>query len=475
MRAWGPDEVVLLPLYPHYSTTTTGSSLTAWREAAAQAGLAKPATTLCCYHAASGYVAATAACVRRAYEAARAELAARARLRVLFSAHGLPETIVKRGDPYQFQVERTVAAVVRSLAIPDLDFAVCYQSRATPQKWIDPSTEEAIERAATTKSPCWSCRSPSCPSIRRRWWSWMWNTATWRRKWACPAISGRRRRTATLASSRAWPTSCGERSPQGLACAASPAAAPAPRRTAIARTPAPENPPTRRGGVSFTTALPLRLVIFDCDGVLVDSEGPSNRAVAEEVTALGWPMTEAESTQLFIGCQLGGIADVVEAHLGRPVPEGWVEHLRRRIVDVLSNEVEAMPGAAEVLAATAALGLPIRVASNSSHREMQVKFARTGLAARLQGRTHSAYDVAQGKPAPDVYLAAAAAEGVPPGACAVVEDSVPGTMAAVAAGMACIGLDAHGDGAELRAAGAHLIRGLRELPPLFQAAMRRAA
>ncbi len=227
--------------------------------------------------------------------------------------------------------------------------------------------------------------------------------------------------------------------------------------------------------MSFTTPLPLRLVIFDCDGVLVDSEGPSNRAVAEELTALGWAMTEAQSTQRFIGYQLGGIAEVAEAHLGRKLPEGWVEHLRRRLIDVLANEVEAMPGAAEVLAATAAMGLAVRVASNSSHQEMRVKFDRTGLAALVAARTHSAYDVPKGKPAPDVYLAAAVAEGVPPGACAVVEDSVPGTMAAVAAGMACIGLDVQGDGAELLAAGACVIRELRELPPLFRSAMRRAA
>ena len=127
--------------------------------------------------------------------------------------------------------------------------------------------------------------------------------------------------------------------------------------------------------------------------MLVDSEGPSNRAVAEEITALGWPMNEAESTQLFIGYQLGGIATVVEAHLGCKVPQGWVEHLRLRLLDVLAREVEAMPGAAEVLAATAAMGLPSRVASNSSHREMRVKFARTGLASLVEGRTHSAYDV----------------------------------------------------------------------------------
>ncbi len=103
VRDWAPDEVVLLPLYPQYSTTTTGSSLTAWREAAARADLVAPVTTLCCYHADPGYVAATAAGVRRAYDAALAALDGKVPLRVLFSAHGLPETIVKQGDPYQFQ------------------------------------------------------------------------------------------------------------------------------------------------------------------------------------------------------------------------------------------------------------------------------------------------------------------------------------------------------------------------------------
>ena len=151
VRDWGPSEVLLLPLYPQYSTTTTGSSLTAWREAAAQAGLAKPTTTLCCYHSESAYLAATAAIVRRSLEEARAKLPRDAGLRVLFSAHGLPEVIIKKGDPYQFQVERTVSGVVRLLAIPGLDWTVCYQSRATPQKWIGPSTEQEVERAAHDK------------------------------------------------------------------------------------------------------------------------------------------------------------------------------------------------------------------------------------------------------------------------------------------------------------------------------------
>jgi protoporphyrin/coproporphyrin ferrochelatase len=152
VSAWGPDEVVLLPLYPQYSTTTTGSSLTAWREAAARVGLVAPTTTLCCYHSDPGFARATASLVRAAYERARAELAPGTPLRVLFSAHGLPEDIVKAGDPYQFQVERTVTAVMREWGRGDVDRAVCYQSRATPQVWLGPSTEEEIERAAHDKA-----------------------------------------------------------------------------------------------------------------------------------------------------------------------------------------------------------------------------------------------------------------------------------------------------------------------------------
>ena len=219
----------------------------------------------------------------------------------------------------------------------------------------------------------------------------------------------------------------------------------------------------------------LRLVIYDCDGVLVDSEAPSNRAVAEEVTKLGWPMTTAESMARFVGHTLPDIMLVAEAHLGRPAPPGWAGMLRDRIVDVMVHEAEPMPGAADALHATMALGLPFRVASNSSHAEMRAKFGRTGLDRLVQGRVHSVEDVAAGKPAPDVFLAAAAAEGVPAGACLVIEDSLPGVRAAMAAGMACIGLDPHGDGAALRALGAHPVRSLDELPALFRVAMRLAA
>lgn len=219
------------------------------------------------------------------------------------------------------------------------------------------------------------------------------------------------------------------------------------------------------------TRAKLRLVIFDCDGVLVDSEGPSSRLVAAEVSALGWPITAAEGRALFTGRRLSDIPGIIEPHLGHAVPAGWTGQLRDRLIAMLAAEVEAMTGAHAVLAATQALGVPFRVASNSSPEEMVVKFERTKLAPFVTGRTHSARDVARGKPAPDVFLAAAMAEGVPAEACLVVEDSVPGALAARAAGMACVGLAPCGDDPELRAAGAILIRSLDQLPGLLKVAM----
>src|SRR5271157_2424315 len=145
VKAWGADRVVLLPLYPQFSTTTTGSSLTAWREAAARANLVVPTMTICCYPRDDRYVRGTAALLVRTLDSARASTSVP--LRVLFSAHGLPEVIVAGGDPYQFQVERTVADVLRALG-REIDYRICYQSRATPQRWIGPSTEESIEEAA---------------------------------------------------------------------------------------------------------------------------------------------------------------------------------------------------------------------------------------------------------------------------------------------------------------------------------------
>ena len=138
VKAWAPDETVLLPLYPQFSTTTTGSSLTAWNKAGGG-----PARTICCYPEEPGFIAAYAKLIRESWEKAGKP----ANARLLFSAHGLPEKIVKAGDPYQWQVEQSCAAIAARL--PELsDWQVCYQSRVGPLKWIGPSTDETIEAAA---------------------------------------------------------------------------------------------------------------------------------------------------------------------------------------------------------------------------------------------------------------------------------------------------------------------------------------
>jgi len=149
VAAFAPDRIVLLPLYPQYSTTTTASSKKAWDEAVRAKGLSVPTSFACCYPRQPGFVAAIADLIGAHYDAAKAH----GKPRVLFSAHGLPKKIVAQGDPYQVQVEMTVASVVARLAIDGLDHVVCYQSRVGPLEWIGPSTEEEIARAAADKVP----------------------------------------------------------------------------------------------------------------------------------------------------------------------------------------------------------------------------------------------------------------------------------------------------------------------------------
>jgi len=149
VKAWRPDRVVLLPLYPQYSTTTSGSSLAEWRAMAKAAGLRAPTATICCYPSAPGWIAAQAELVAKGL----AEAAAHGRPRILFSAHGLPKKVIAKGDPYQWQVERSAAATAKALARPDLDWVVCYQSRVGPLEWIGPSTEAEIDRAGRDGVP----------------------------------------------------------------------------------------------------------------------------------------------------------------------------------------------------------------------------------------------------------------------------------------------------------------------------------
>lgn len=141
---WRADEVVCLPLYPQFSTTTTASSVKAWRRATQQIGLQLPTRVICCYPEEKGFVDAVAECIRPALAAVR-EIGRP--LRLLLTAHGLPLRIVQAGDPYPRQVALTGAAVARALGEPDLDWRICYQSRVGPLKWIGPSTDEEIRRA----------------------------------------------------------------------------------------------------------------------------------------------------------------------------------------------------------------------------------------------------------------------------------------------------------------------------------------
>jgi ferrochelatase len=144
VAAFEPDQVVLLPLYPQYSTTTSASSLKEWKGEAEAAGLTAPSRTVCCYPQDAGFVEATVIHLREALREAGQEKPPR----VLFSAHGLPKKIVDQGDPYQWQVEQSVAAVVRRLGEVNLDYQICYQSRVGPLEWIGPPTDEEIEKAA---------------------------------------------------------------------------------------------------------------------------------------------------------------------------------------------------------------------------------------------------------------------------------------------------------------------------------------
>lgn len=149
---YAPDRVRLLPLYPQFSTTTTASALEAWRRAARAAGIDAPTTAVCCYPTDEGFVSAQAETLAEA--ASRCALASGGREpRVLFSAHGLPRRVVAGGDPYQWQVERTAAAVAGKANLAAGSWVVCYQSRVGPLRWIGPDTAAEIERAGAEGLP----------------------------------------------------------------------------------------------------------------------------------------------------------------------------------------------------------------------------------------------------------------------------------------------------------------------------------
>jgi HAD superfamily hydrolase (TIGR01509 family) len=178
------------------------------------------------------------------------------------------------------------------------------------------------------------------------------------------------------------------------------------------------------------------LVIFDNDGVLVDSEPISNRILAGHLTELGHPTTYEDSIRDYMGAAVHRIHDVVWERSGQRLPEGFDEAYHARVFAAFERELEPVAGVAEVLDRLTAEGVPYCLASSGSHERIRVALRRTGLYGRFgEERIFSAQDVGRGKPAPDLFLHAAATMGVAPGRCAVVEDSPLGVRAAVAAGM----------------------------------------
>lgn len=184
------------------------------------------------------------------------------------------------------------------------------------------------------------------------------------------------------------------------------------------------------------TQEPVELVIFDCDGVLVDSERIYCRVDREVFATLGAEFTEEEMVEHFVGSSHELLTSILEERIGRPLEPGWGAPFRQRYEDALDAELTAVEGVADVLDT---LHVPYCLASNGSHASIRRNLTRVGLLDRFEGRMFSARDVARGKPAPDLFLHAAATMGVPPEHCAVVEDSPYGIQAARAAGMRAFG------------------------------------
>jgi ferrochelatase len=152
LHDFAPDRIILLPLYPQYSGTTTGSSARAWHAAAAAEGLSAETVQTCCYPDHPDFIAAQIHLIAGSISAARKAVGSEVPLKILLSAHGLPKKVIARGDPYQWQVERTAAAIERGLEDAGLlgpmsEVIICYQSRVGPLEWIGPATDDEIKRA----------------------------------------------------------------------------------------------------------------------------------------------------------------------------------------------------------------------------------------------------------------------------------------------------------------------------------------
>jgi HAD superfamily hydrolase (TIGR01509 family) len=202
------------------------------------------------------------------------------------------------------------------------------------------------------------------------------------------------------------------------------------------------------------------LVIFDWDGVLVDSERLAVRTEAEVLSGLGWPLTESDIVERFVGRSAAYMQREIERHLGRSVD--WEAQFEPRYREVFQRELVPVPGVVEALDHIAT---PTCVASSGTLARMRFTLGITGLFDRFEGRIFSADEVEHGKPAPDIFLHAASEMGVPPARCAVVEDSVSGVAAGLAARMAVFAFAGGVTGRpQLSLDGAVVFDDMRDLP-----------
>jgi HAD superfamily hydrolase (TIGR01509 family) len=202
------------------------------------------------------------------------------------------------------------------------------------------------------------------------------------------------------------------------------------------------------------------LVIFDCDGVLVDSERLAVRTEADILSSLGWPLTEADIVERFVGRSAAYMQGEIERHLGRSLD--WDAEFEPRYREAYERELIAVPGIYEALDG---ITTPVCVASSGSHDKMRFTLGKTGLFDRFEGRIFSVDQVAHGKPAPDIFLLAADQMGASPDRCAVVEDSVSGVTAGLAAGMTVFAFAGGVTSAEkLAIEGAVVFDDMRDLP-----------
>jgi HAD superfamily hydrolase (TIGR01509 family) len=209
----------------------------------------------------------------------------------------------------------------------------------------------------------------------------------------------------------------------------------------------------------------VELVIFDCDGVLVDSEPLSNTVLAAALTRAGLPTTPEQAVATYKGLHIRDVLQHAEQALGAPLPAGFVPAFEDARAEAFQRELMPVHGAADAVAAIRAAGIAVCVASQGKRSKTELTLGLTGLRSLFgENAVFSAHAVERGKPHPDLFLHAAHAMGAPPNRTIVVEDTVVGVSAAVAAGMRVIGYGADSDPDALCAAGAEVIDDLSELP-----------